>query len=134
MRVCMCVCVCLFVRNICHLHASFYIQDTHTQINQIIEPTSNKHGESVFTSILFAPKPEHSFEEYLDKMKAHKIPLLMLYGKEDPWVSSCVCVCVCVCVLELGCCFFIPFPFLSLSLPLAFTLIYSHIHTHIHTH
>ena len=56
-------------------------------VNQIIEPTKHRLGEHVFTSILFAPKPEHTFEETLDCVRSQGIPLLLLYGREDPWVQ-----------------------------------------------
>jgi len=55
-------------------------------VEQIMAPTENKHGQSVFTSILFAPKPEHTFEETLTSLQKANIPLLLLYGKEDPWI------------------------------------------------
>lgn len=55
-------------------------------VEQILVPTEHKHGQSVFTSILFAPKPEHTFEETLTQLQQKNIPLLLLYGKEDPWI------------------------------------------------
>ncbi|GAB5030829.1 Hypothetical protein NocV09_00401050 [Nannochloropsis oceanica] len=55
-------------------------------VEQIMTPTEHKHGQSVFTSILFAPKPEHTFEETLASLQQADIPLLLLYGREDPWI------------------------------------------------
>ena len=55
-------------------------------VEQIMTPTENKHGQSVFTSILFAPKPEQTFEETLTSLQKADIPLLLLYGREDPWI------------------------------------------------
>jgi len=78
-------------------------------VRAILRPTEHRHGHAAFTSILFAPKAPHTFEEYLAKVKA---PILMLYGKgrwavlrwcwsDGRWyvIHSGVCMCMC----ELTC-------------------------------
>ncbi|GAQ85781.1 putative alpha/beta hydrolase fold containing-protein [Klebsormidium nitens] len=55
-------------------------------VAQIVEPTSHPAAASAFASIIFAPKPENSFNEGLHKLRAHGVPLCLMYGREDPWV------------------------------------------------
>lgn len=53
-------------------------------VRQILEPTNHWLGHATFSSILAAPKPELSFEQYLERVQC---PILQIYGKEDPWVT-----------------------------------------------
>ncbi|CAM9193935.1 unnamed protein product [Laminaria digitata] len=40
-------------------------------------------GHEAFTSIVFAPKVSMKFEDMIDRLE---MPLVLIYGKEDPWV------------------------------------------------
>ena len=51
-------------------------------IIQSASPPGNK-GMEAFTSILFAPKYERSFDSMLADLKR---PTILLYGAEDPWI------------------------------------------------
>lgn len=50
-------------------------------VASILEPTQHQLGHATFSSILAAPKPELSFEQYLERVTC---PILQIYGKEDP--------------------------------------------------
>lgn len=54
-------------------------------VEGIKEGASNPLGPDAFTSIMFAPKMTFSFEDQLLKIPP-KLPCLLLYGAEDPWV------------------------------------------------
>jgi pimeloyl-ACP methyl ester carboxylesterase len=54
-------------------------------IDSIQQAASHPSGPDAFTSIMFAPRMPYSFEEQLLKLDS-KIPCLLLYGAEDPWV------------------------------------------------
>lgn len=42
-----------------------------------------------FLSILFAPQASAgSFDEMLRSIQRHRLPILLIYGREDPWVRS----------------------------------------------
>lgn len=42
-----------------------------------------------FLSILFAPQASAgSFDEMLRSIKRHGLPILLVYGREDPWVRT----------------------------------------------
>jgi pimeloyl-ACP methyl ester carboxylesterase len=53
-------------------------------VQDIIASASHPNGYEAFTSILFSPKTERSFDESLRRLRG--IPTLLLYGKNDPWV------------------------------------------------
>jgi hypothetical protein len=55
-------------------------------IKNIQEASSNPLGPDAFTSIMFAPKMESSFEDVLVELDA-RVPCLLLYGAQDPWVT-----------------------------------------------
>ena len=65
-------------------HDTSQIDDT--LIQNIREASSNPLGADAFTSIMFAPKMEKSFEESLIELDA-QMPVLLLYGSQDPWVT-----------------------------------------------
>jgi hypothetical protein len=50
-------------------------------VAQIVEPTSHPAAAAAFASIIFAPKPENSFNESLEKVQNHNIPLCLMYGE-----------------------------------------------------
>ncbi|KAG2453714.1 hypothetical protein HYH02_001926 [Chlamydomonas schloesseri] len=52
-------------------------------IARIVEATQHPGALDAFTSIVLSPKGELSFDELLDRLAC---PVLLLYGKEDPWV------------------------------------------------
>lgn len=52
----------------------------------ILEPTSRAAAPAVFASILFSPPPALSFTDALRATSAARVPLLALYGRDDPWV------------------------------------------------
>lgn len=42
-----------------------------------------------FLSILFAPQASAgSFDEMLRSIQRHQLPMLLIYGREDPWVRT----------------------------------------------
>lgn len=55
-------------------------------VRDIVESASNPLGQEVFTSILFSPKYPLSFTDMLRNLP-ETLPVLMLYGREDPWVT-----------------------------------------------
>ena len=55
-------------------------------ISDIITSASQPGGYEAFTSILFSPKTKETFDECLTKVAAERLPCLLTYGKEDPWV------------------------------------------------
>lgn len=54
----------------------------------ISEAASKPLGRTAFTSILFSPRTETSFEAALEALSARAAPppIALLYGQEDPWV------------------------------------------------
>ncbi|KAG2445634.1 hypothetical protein HXX76_000244 [Chlamydomonas incerta] len=52
-------------------------------VARIVEATQHPGALDAFTSIVLSPKGELSFDELLDRLAC---PVLLLYGKEDPWV------------------------------------------------
>lgn len=57
-------------------------------VAQIVEPTSHPAAASAFASIIFAPKPENSFNEGLHKLRAHGVPLCLMYGEKTVSCAS----------------------------------------------
>jgi pimeloyl-ACP methyl ester carboxylesterase len=55
--------------------------------SRIIETTRHPAAASSFASIMFAPQGELSFSETLSRCRANKVPICLMYGKEDPWVT-----------------------------------------------
>eukprot|EP00798_Chlamydomonas_sp_ICE-L_P023853 gene23853-9409_t len=53
-------------------------------VQKIVEATLQPGALDAFLSIVLAPKPELSFDEML-KAVSH-LPILMVYGQDDPWV------------------------------------------------
>ncbi|GIL98314.1 hypothetical protein Vretimale_3708 [Volvox reticuliferus] len=52
-------------------------------VARIVEATEHPGALDAFTSIVLSPKAELSFDELVDRLRC---PVLLLYGKEDPWV------------------------------------------------
>lgn len=52
-------------------------------VERIVEATQHPGALDAFTSIVFSPKGESSFDELVDRLRC---PVVLLYGKEDPWV------------------------------------------------
>ncbi|GLC45073.1 hypothetical protein PLESTB_001465600 [Pleodorina starrii] len=52
-------------------------------VSRIVEATQQPGALDAFTSIVLSPKTERSFDELVDELRC---PVLLLYGKEDPWV------------------------------------------------
>ncbi|GIL47115.1 hypothetical protein Vafri_4023 [Volvox africanus] len=50
---------------------------------RIVEATEQPGALDAFTSIVLSPKAELGFDELVDRLQC---PVLLLYGKEDPWV------------------------------------------------
>ncbi|CAK9046903.1 unnamed protein product [Durusdinium trenchii] len=43
-------------------------------------------GAAAFAQIVFTPQADLTFDEALGKVVADQIPVLLLYGREDPWI------------------------------------------------
>lgn len=54
-------------------------------VERIVEATKHPYAVDAFTSIVLAPKSELDFGQMLQALRC---PLVMVYGKEDPWVVS----------------------------------------------
>ncbi|GAX74761.1 hypothetical protein CEUSTIGMA_g2208.t1 [Chlamydomonas eustigma] len=52
-------------------------------VERIIEATGHPLALDVFSAITLAPQPDLNFDACLQRIKA---PILMLYGRDDPWV------------------------------------------------
>lgn len=55
-------------------------------VDDIIEATMQPMAPSAFASIICAPRSRLSFEQMLQQMGRDQVPVLMCYGREDPWV------------------------------------------------
>ena len=55
-------------------------------VQDIITSASHPNGYEAFTSILFSPKTERSFDDALKMVREAGRPVLLVYGKNDPWV------------------------------------------------
>lgn len=55
-------------------------------VQRILEATEQPLALDVFSAIALAPKPELGFDECLDRLRERGTDVLMLYGREDPWV------------------------------------------------
>lgn len=53
---------------------------------RISDAASHPMGSAAFASILFAPKQEPSYGDALDMLAAEGLPILLLYGDDDPWI------------------------------------------------
>ena len=53
-------------------------------IQNIIDSAKNCYGHEAFTSILFSPKSELSFEDMLVMLEC---PVCQINGREDPWIT-----------------------------------------------
>ncbi|CAN4076835.1 unnamed protein product [Withania somnifera] len=54
---------------------------------RILETTKHPAAAAAFASIMFAPRGQLSFEEALSGCQMNKVPVCLMYGKEDPWVN-----------------------------------------------
>ncbi|CAH9118318.1 unnamed protein product [Cuscuta europaea] len=55
--------------------------------SNIIETTKHPAAAASLASMMFAPGSQLSFGEALSRCQENKLPLCLVYGKEDPWVT-----------------------------------------------
>lgn len=55
--------------------------------SNIIETTKHPAAAASFASIMFAPGSQISFSEALSRCQENNVPICLVYGKEDPWVT-----------------------------------------------
>ncbi|KAJ4836657.1 hypothetical protein Tsubulata_041988 [Turnera subulata] len=55
--------------------------------SRIIEITQHPAAAASLASIMFAPQGQLSFRETLSRCKTSDVPICLMYGKEDPWVT-----------------------------------------------
>lgn len=60
--------------------------DVDKVFSRILEATEHPAAAASFASIMFAPQGELSFWEALSRCHTSKVPICLMYGKEDPWV------------------------------------------------
>jgi len=53
---------------------------------RIAGAASHPMGPAAFASILFAPQQQPSFGDALDALEGRGLPVLLLYGEDDPWI------------------------------------------------
>ncbi|XP_031495256.1 pheophytinase, chloroplastic isoform X1 [Nymphaea colorata] len=56
-------------------------------LSRILEITQHPAAAASFASIMFAPKGQLSFQESLSRCEMNKVPVCLVYGREDPWVK-----------------------------------------------
>ncbi|CAN0917241.1 Pheophytinase, chloroplastic [Linum grandiflorum] len=61
--------------------------DADEVISRIVEISKHPAAAASFTSIMFAPRAQLSFEEALSSCKKSNVPICLVYGREDPWVK-----------------------------------------------
>ncbi len=64
----------------------FFLLLTPLVSSTAVQATEQPLALDVFSAIALAPKPELGFDECLDRLRERGSPVLMLYGREDPWV------------------------------------------------
>lgn len=55
--------------------------------SRIVDITKHPAAAASLASIMFAPQAELSFKEALMGCKINNVPVCLVYGKEDPWVT-----------------------------------------------
>jgi len=57
-------------------------------VEKIIESASppGVAGQEAFSSILFSPKLDQSFDSMLRELARYRVPTLLIYGQNDPWI------------------------------------------------
>ena len=55
-------------------------------VDSIINATEAPFGPDVFTSIIFSPPHNQTFDDSLRTIAKHRIPTALVYGEDDPWV------------------------------------------------
>lgn len=55
--------------------------------SHIIETTKHPAAAASLASMMFAPRSQISFSEALSRCQENNIPICLVYGKEDPWVT-----------------------------------------------
>lgn len=55
--------------------------------SNIIETTKHPAAAASLASIMFAPGSQLSFKEALSRCQENNVPICLVYGKEDPWVT-----------------------------------------------
>jgi len=58
----------------------------HELAERIAAMANHPAGAAAFSQILFTPQADLTFEEALVQVVDLKIPVLLLYGREDPWI------------------------------------------------
>lgn len=56
-------------------------------VDKICEAAEAEYGPNVFASILFSPRPKQTFDDALRATYQAGVPIGLVYGKNDPWVS-----------------------------------------------
>jgi pimeloyl-ACP methyl ester carboxylesterase len=56
-------------------------------VKNIRRPTDHPVASSTFASVLWSPKPKVSYDDALDAIRERGIPVALVYGREDPWVT-----------------------------------------------
>lgn len=56
-------------------------------LSRIVEATEHPAAAAAFSSIIFAPQGELSFNETLIRCRENNVPICLIYGREDPWVK-----------------------------------------------
>ena len=56
-------------------------------VSSIINSSGDPHGPEAFSSILFAQKCGLRYAEILSSVRRNGVPVLMLYGADDPWIT-----------------------------------------------
>ncbi|KAK4748945.1 hypothetical protein SAY87_015531 [Trapa incisa] len=54
---------------------------------RILETTEHPAAAASFASIMFAPQGNLSFKQALSQCQEQDVPVCLVYGKEDPWVT-----------------------------------------------
>ncbi|KAK9683040.1 hypothetical protein RND81_10G114100 [Saponaria officinalis] len=61
--------------------------DVDEVFSQILETTQHPAAAAAFASIMCAPTGQLSFDESLSRCRESRVPVCLMYGKEDPWVK-----------------------------------------------
>lgn len=64
-----------------------HLTDVNKVFSQIVETTEHPAAAAAFASIMCAPTGQLSFNESLSRCRESKVPVCLVYGKEDPWVK-----------------------------------------------
>ena len=56
-------------------------------VRNIRAPTDHPVASSTFASVLWSPKPKVAYDDALDVIRDGDVPVALVYGREDPWVT-----------------------------------------------